>query len=228
MSDQHESVLSALNPKRALGKCQYLLVGLLIMLIASPIGDQFGTTNYVLYATELFVIVGGLMALGNNRLHTILAIICVIPMVTTSVLAVIDDDVNTLHSGVSSFLFYAYLAFTLRRYLIARDRVTKDSIAGMLVSYMVIALMFASIYAFFELVEPGAIYLDPDRFADAEIKYGEIVYFSFVTQTTLGYGDITPVSKITRALAFLQATLGVFFIAIIVAQFISQYRHADE
>jgi len=232
-------------PKKTLGKCQYLLFGLLLMLVGSPIGDKlFGAIdrpNYVLYATELFVIVGGLIALGDNRRHTILAIIATLPTIATSALALTNDYVTTLHSGVSSLFFYGYLAVTLSRYISRRDRVTLDTTYGIVVFYMVAALVFTALYCAIELFqqaaydpaahkpfEQHAFYMDPSRFNTDEFLYGDLVYYSFVTQTTLGYGDITPTNELGKSVALVQATFGVFFIAIIVARFISEYRQEEE
>ena len=226
MSTNLFSTVDAIDPRKRLGTCQYLLFGLLLLIIGSPIGEElFGGSNrpnYVLYATELVVIVGALVALGNSRKHTVFAVVAVIPMVTSTALAVSNDSFNTLHSGLSSILFYAYVGFSLRRYLHSSERITDDSIYGIIAAYMVIALMFAAAYCALELWKPGSFRISTSR-DDPGIIYGDLVYFSFVTQTTLGYGDVTPTNEIAKPLAYLQATFGIFFIAIIVAQFLAKH-----
>jgi Ion channel len=93
----------------------------------------------------------------------------------------------------------------------------RDRIFGAIVLYMLLGLMWAVAYAMVDRLVPHA-------FA-GQLVHGEgiadWVYFSFVTLTTLGYGDITPVARVVRSLAILEALIGQLYPAIIIARLVS-------
>ena len=91
-------------------------------------------------------------------------------------------------------------------------------------------MIWAFGYGLVELHEPGsfdlpAIVGEP---AGADRHMASFVYFSFVTLTTLGYGDVTPVGSAARTLALLEALVGQLFLAILVARLVAlQIAHGD-
>ncbi len=69
----------------------------------------------------------------------------------------------------------------------------------------------------------GSFYIDAALSPDGRLDFSDFVYFSFTTLTTLGYGDITPVSSHARSATSLQAILGVLYIAMLISRFVSIY-----
>jgi hypothetical protein len=104
-----------------------------------------------------------------------------------------------------------------------RVTVTPDGLIGAFCSYLLAALAFAHIYSLCESLAPGSFSGSPGLM---EEMHGEarrhflLTYFSFITLTTVGYGDITPGSDATRGFAVLEAVLGQFYIAVLIAEFI--------
>jgi len=131
----------------------------------------------------------------------------------------------TLINGELSFylsmlniLFYAFVAIELVRF-IARSRVIDfNIIAAAICVYFVIGVAWAFIYLSIETKTPGAI------LQGATEPFSQLFYFSFVTMTTLGYGDILPSSNIARHWVVLQAITGQFYLAIIIARLVGLYK----
>ncbi len=99
--------------------------------------------------------------------------------------------------------------------------VTTHRIAGAIVAYLLLAIFFAYVYALVEYLVPGAIRF-PESLAPARgVLHQGFLYFSVVTITTLGYGDITPVHPWARAAVMLEATTGPLYLAILVARLVS-------
>jgi hypothetical protein len=97
--------------------------------------------------------------------------------------------------------------------------VTRDRIGGAVALYMLVGLIWADAYQLISVVVPGS-------FVDASARDGSLdraswVYFSFVTLTTVGYGDVVPVARAARSLANLEALIGQLYPAIVLARLVS-------
>jgi hypothetical protein len=109
-------------------------------------------------------------------------------------------------------------------YVFRRGAVTLDSIFAAVAAYLLIAFAFANVYMFqvmstpesFRFPAPIAGIADPGLDAS-------MMYFSFVTLATLGYGDILPHAELARMLAVIEAVVGQFYVAVIVAVLVSRF-----
>jgi hypothetical protein len=118
--------------------------------------------------------------------------------------------------------FYAFAVALILRNLFRAAAITRDDVLGTLCGYLLAASMWASIYALTAILVPGSFAISPDL-NDVASDQGRIAlfsYFSVVTLTTMGYGDITPVRPPADVLAMLEAIFGQFYIAVVVAQLV--------
>ncbi len=116
------------------------------------------------------------------------------------------------------FLFYVLSAGLAMRHVLFGKVVTINKLVGAMCIYLLLGLIWALMYSFLDL-------LHPDSFtglhaSTVDMRTWAFVYYSFVTLTTLGYGDITPVRSVVRSLRYLEAIAGQFYIAILVASLI--------
>jgi hypothetical protein len=98
-------------------------------------------------------------------------------------------------------------------------RVTFDRILGAIALYVLIGVVWAEAYQLIDLQAPDA-YAGIAR-GSASLDRSSWIYFSFVTLTTVGYGDITPVAHVARSLAILEALIGQLYPAIVLARLVS-------
>lgn len=120
---------------------------------------------------------------------------------------------------VSLACIVGVLAFAFRS-----ARPTVDGIFATIVAYLLIAMVFAELYFLVLTWTPGALHLAvPPELRTARELRGDLMYFSLVTLATVGYGDILPVSPIARALATFEAVTGQFYVAVVVAMFVTKY-----
>lgn len=104
--------------------------------------------------------------------------------------------------------------------------ITVQRIQGAIAAYLLIGMTFGAAYVMVAVYAPGAF---TGAIAGAGTPYEEFTYFSFVTLTTVGYGDITPVQPFARSLAQLEALIGQLFPAVLLARLVSMelvYRRA--
>ena len=110
--------------------------------------------------------------------------------------------------------------------IISEDEVYIDAVFGSISAYLLIGVTWALVYYLTDTLIPGAIFVNTDLPADTvqllgKSDFGFYNYFSFVSMTTLGYGDLIPAHPITRALSTYQAIFGQMFIAILVARLVA-------
>ncbi|MDM7831330.1 potassium channel family protein [Cellulomonas edaphi] len=113
------------------------------------------------------------------------------------------------------------LVCILDRLLVARE-VTLRLIAGALSAYLIVGMMFANFFGIIAWLQPGPFFVS-DQAPDAEA----LQYFSFVTLTTLGYGDLTATGNAGRGLAALEALVGQVFLATLIARMVSSFRRKE-
>jgi hypothetical protein len=103
-------------------------------------------------------------------------------------------------------------------------RLTADGIFATVASYLLIAFIFAQVYLFVLIWTPDSFQLP--LAADQRSPQGlqtDMIYFSLITLATVGYGDILPTSDVTRMLAVIEAVIGQFYVAVVVAIFVGMY-----
>jgi hypothetical protein len=124
-----------------------------------------------------------------------------------------------LHLPILAACAAGVLAFVFRS-----ERPTLDGIFATVVTYLLVAMIFAQLYMIALAWNPDALHLVvPLDQLTPQARAGQLMYFSVVTLSTVGYGDILPNSELTRMIAAIEAVLGQFYVAVIVAVFVGMY-----
>ncbi len=95
-----------------------------------------------------------------------------------------------------------------------------DVIFAALCLYLIVGMVWTFIYQLVEVLVPGSIVLKVNADTAASDMFAELLYFSYVTLSTLGYGDIVPLSRLARTMSVIEALLGQIYLAVIVARLI--------
>lgn len=130
-----------------------------------------------------------------------------------------DESIRVVDSLVLIATFGLLAAVTLARTL-RPGEITMHRLQGAIAAYMLVGLMFAHGYRLVASGTPGA-FLAGGAPADYGTIVPKLVYFSFVTLTTLGYGDITPAHPYARSLVMLESLFGILYPAILIARLVS-------
>ena len=104
------------------------------------------------------------------------------------------------------------------RYILKKGPITADKLHGALSGYIMIAFLWTFIYALIESFTPGSFTLENVYSANDPHAFFRLLYFSFTTLTTVGYGDITPVTDQARSFVMIEQFSGVFFVGILIAR----------
>ena len=128
--------------------------------------------------------------------------------VDSSMLAAQYLSLTLLFSIYASIMFYMIMTTEVNSY---------SDISNAISVYLLIGIAFGFLYSFIEIILPGSIVYNIDKVGDIS---GDMIYFSFVTLTTLGFGDILPVHKVAKVIVMIEAVLGVLYIAILIGHLV--------
>lgn len=131
-----------------------------------------------------------------------------------------DPSAFDIHLEVGAWLILAVtLGWVVARQVFAAGRVTYHRIIGAILLYFLISLIFVALYALVGQMIPKAfsgIAID-----DNTALASNLIYFSFVTLTSTGYGDVVPVHPIARSLCNLESIIGQLYPAILLARLVT-------
>lgn len=199
----------------------YLTVGIVVLLFAGAISDQFeGIVGHqMVQAFSVLNIAVGIYGFKTPHMwfHTPLGIFFSVTLLVALGIGLELLQLYYLHLLIL-FCFYLWAIWLAGRQVLFTGPIDANRIVGAVCIYLLMGLIWALMYLFIAQAVPGAFngveqLVWYDNFAD-------IAYFSFVTLTTLGYGDISPVAPVARFLVYMEAVVGVFYMAILVASLI--------
>lgn len=199
----------------------YLTVGMVLLLFVGAISDQFeGMIGYQLVqAFSVINIAVGIYGFRSKKMwfHSKIGITALIISIVVTGVVLELLHLYYLHL-ILLFCFYMWAIWLAGRQVLFAGTVDMNRIVGAICIYLLMGLIWTLMYLFIAQAIPGAFngveqMVWYDNFAD-------VAYYSYVTLTTLGYGDISPVAPIARFLVYMEAVVGVFYMAILVASLI--------
>jgi len=205
-----------------------LLALLLAIVLLEPIWALRGVRGGLLWEGIYFFVMLTTLATAvrSAKMLRFMAVLAVLS--EGSSLAAYVEGVPAWVGGAGALLRVLFLSLAagviLRHVLSSRERVTLDTILGAICVYVLIGFSFGIIYHLVELHSPGSFQAHDEIALGGgalRVRTALFEYFSFVTLSTLGYGDITPVRPLARSLTMFEAMIGQFYIAIIVARLVA-------
>lgn len=203
-----------------------LLAVLLILLVVAPIAPKRAGYGVELFF-DLVLVVGAYSAASRSRHRwPFLAL-------TLVTLGVRWADIAKDYDGFSPLaiaLVVAWLAYAVSLLVAALFRmetVNTNAILGSIVVYLLAAVAFASCFELIERLQPSSFSGLPEG-GDHHDAGSALLYFSIVSITTMGYGDILPVSPLARSLVSVEGVFGTLYLAVMIARMVGLHRHDAE
>lgn len=197
-----------------------LLGALLALMGAEALGIGTLWEGALLAPISLAVLAATLLVLARRRAVFWTALVLALPTLreiilpSSAGLVATDLTVSSVHAP-----FFCFAAAALTSQVVRSERADEDTVVGSICAYLFIALAFASLYAALETWSTGAFRLG-ERIPGSRL-FDELFYLSLVTITTLGYGDIIPVSVTARSLITIESIFGILFPSIVIARIVS-------
>lgn len=202
-----------------------LLVALVAVLVLQPFLAEAGWATGLFNFVFSLLLLAALSTAAGKRRTMILSLILATPAL---LLRWLDWYEPTRALEIASFGSSAALlvltTLTVITFVMRERRVTTDTISGAVCAYLLIAVTFALLMALTEFLAPGSFSSATGSIANPastdEAWFSDFIYLSLVTITTLGYGDITPVTRAARVLTTAEAIIGQLYITIFIARLV--------
>lgn len=213
------------------GRIIYVLVMTILVQFTYPIsaGGGWPQVAFQLFYMSLFV--AGIYLVSSNRRLMISLIVASVAWVFVGTIGALRPQTQWAH--VVGYLLIVYFQITLTivvlRYIFRARVVNRDVLLAACTAYLLIGAIFVPIYG---LIETATYFPEQTShaFADGVHEIGDepfpwqiLVYYSYATLSTLGYGDVLPVTYWARSVATFEAVLGVLYTAVIVARLVGLY-----
>lgn len=174
----------------------------------------FGILFGFVLVAAVFVISGSRLAVASTGLALILSVV-------TSSLRLHHQSIVDVYLEAASWLVAGLtLLIVVARAVFAPGLITFHRVVGAILLYLDVGLIFAALYGFLALAKPHAFAGLPPMLDNLSVGTN-VVYFSFVTLTSVGYGDITPVHPLARSLANIEAIVGQLYPATLLARLVT-------
>ena len=200
-----------------------LLIGLLLFLVLTPIVQSSAAGSirlFILWALCLTLFVQVWSMIDDARLFKLGMSLTILSFLLTTINQLFHMDLLKLISLAIFMIFFGLATLIAAREVFSKNIITFNTFAGSFCLYLLLGMIWSIAYMIIYQLQPMSF-----RGLDRVIGSGELefIYFSYVTLTSLGYGDIVAFTPIARALAYLEVLVGQFYMAILVGTLVGKY-----
>jgi hypothetical protein len=205
------------------------LIGAAFVLMPFFTGVEL-VADAVRVAIEVLLVLAVWRLSGNHRLLAVVAGIVLLNEVTEQLVALTPRPELVVLSEVCALAFIAttagFMAWTAWR----QESVGAESLIGAIAVYFLIGYLWATVFSLVEFGSSGSFASLCDPLPDGTVdcrpeiaQFPKLIYFSFVTMTTLGYGDVVPLTRAAEGVAAMAAVSGQLFLAMVIGRLVSLY-----
>jgi len=195
-----------------------LILGLLVIV---PILNRFIAARIFMDTFLTAFVISMVYSISQKKGQMISGVILATVMLASLWMQYLIPNNEILAIGMLvGVIFSVVVIANILGFIIKSEGVSREIIFAALLLYLLAAFMWAFLYAFLEIIDPASFNIDPSR---PEGHFLIFQYYSFVTITTLGYGDITPVTEVAKAFSVLEAVIGQLYLVVAVAWLVGMH-----
>lgn len=202
---------------------KYIFLGLLISLVLSftvaPFFEENGLAAELLNILLIAALVFSVIVVSHSKTSFFIAAILSMPMLLANLeFSLHETQEFSVVAASTTVLFFTYVVLKLLKNIFTTKQVNVNLILCSICVYFLIGVVWALLFALVNMHIPGSFDLPAHIIDSAEIN--DFMYYSMVTLTTLGYGDITPLSAPAKSLSAMEALVGQVYLTVIVARLV--------
>lgn len=196
----------------------FLLISFFLLILITPLFEGFVELTTLLDISITVIFLSSIYAVSQKGQSFRIAVGLLLPVIAAIWLTYfVHIPYLSLVGDCCSILFFAFTIIIILSSLFREDEVTLDVIYGSVAVFLLMALMWTFIFDVIEYLQPGSFLVTASPSQGSRIHF---VYYSFVTITTVGYGDILPVSMTARAFSIIEMLVGQIYLVVLVARLV--------
>ena len=204
-----------------------LLIALSLFFIWAPFVEEIEGGELIVSGLFSLVLLAGVVAVADRKRVMVIAIVLAIP-------AIAGRWINHFHPDlippvvflVAGLILIAFVVGNLLRFVLRSPSVNTEVLCASISAYLMLGLIWTMAYWLVDQLTPGGAFSFNTKTGPQSMNEFNGFYFSFITLSTVGYGDITPVSRIARWLAAMEAMTGLLYMTVLIARLVSLYSTA--
>ena len=212
------------------GLTALLLMILLISMLAPLVRSDASSLIISIFLS--LVLLSGIRTISKKRLCRAGATVLALAVIILTWMKNFYPSSRSLHSwsDLVAVIYFVLLTVVVMRHVFQEGPVTGDRVRGAIAAYILVGFTWAILYHLIELRLPGSFrFPETNAAAIYTVRQSDFTYFSFITMTTVGYGDITPINPLARMFAVLEGLIGQLYPATLLARLVSlQIMHRDD
>lgn len=200
------------------------LVALVLVLISIPITEHYRGGQFAESIQLTVVLLAGLWAVGSRHRTVFVGLLLVTP-------ALVGKWLDHWQPGLMpdwafmlpAVLFVLFVVSRFLHFILRARHINSEVLCAGIAGYLLLGLLWAFGYTLVAQVVPGAFGFTSAATTSQDMHGFTALYFSFTTLTTVGYGDIVPLTPTARLLTMIETTVGIFYTTILIARLVTLY-----
>ena len=174
----------------------------------------------------LAVFLAGLYKVAEHKkVRRVATVLCALAVAGNILSMVGYREPLLIPTTLFAMIFLAFITVVLLKAVISSQSVTADTLYGAVAAYLFIGIVWGMAYSLVNTFTPGSLHMTSAT--GHHFTWADYIFFSFVTLTTIGYGDIVPIGGI-RGLVVLEGIIGAMYPAILIGRLLTLYRPSRE
>ncbi len=203
------------------GRFSYLLISLVLLLLLHPIFADVFIGRVIQNIALSVVLLSAVYSVSRKKQVFAIAVLLSLPVFAGTWLAYFLENVYlTLVTWSFAIVFLALIGSIVLSDVLKSEKVTTDTIHASICVYLLIGVTWALLYSVMEGIRPESFLIEHSLVTSVSEYIPHFLYYSFVTLTTLGYGDITPLTPLAKTLSYMEAVTGQIYIAVLIARLV--------
>jgi hypothetical protein len=201
-----------------------LLIALALLFISAPFLEEFEGGDLIVTILFSIVLLAAVLAVAERKAVLVVTIVLAIPAIVGRWINHFEPHiVSPVIFLTAALILIAFVVANLLRFVFRAPSVDVEVLCASIAAYLMLGLMWAMAYWLVDQLTPGGAFSFNTNSGPRSMNGFTGFYFSFITLSTVGYGDITPVSRLARLLAAMEAMTGLLYVAVLIARLVSLY-----
>ena len=212
----------AVSPTRRRFTAIELVVALVALFVVFPFVERLRANSLIESILLTFALLSAVLAIAGRGPILVTGVCLALPTLAGRWIHLFRPDLLPPEVFlIGAIVLVVFVIYHLLLFVVKAAAVNTEVLCASISAYLLLGLVWTFAYWLIAELIPGAFALNAASGSNASMKSFNGVYFSFITLSTVGYGDITPVANVAKMLAAMEGITGVLYVAVLIARLVS-------